>query len=281
MINTDTKNLSMKGNTAGRSGSLNGNSNTSGGLKEGVARALSQACVYPIETRKTLLQIHGSIPKFTKQLVLRNLCTGLSTSCITAGFIFSVYFSIYNRLIPSPFAGSIAAFTTSFIKLPIGNSMRVMQSGSSRNIIQAGRQLCKNEGILGLYKGYGLCVIEDAIDMDLRMRLYNGLRTLSNNKVTLGNDHLLSIGFGAISGAVACGITTPFDTVRAKMCFETAAHVEKSNALHITKSILKKNGIRGFYKGGPLRILSNTVKSSLFFWFFHIIENSTNKSTQK
>jgi hypothetical protein len=254
---------------------INGSIKT-GGMNEGIARAISQACVYPIETRKTLMQVYGNIPrlKIPYKITLRRWVSGLSTSCITAGIVFSTYFSVYNNFKPSPFAGSIAAFVTSFIKLPIGNSMRLMQCGTSNNIIHASQKLCKNEGMRGLYNGYGLCLIEDAIDMDLRVRLYNSLQNIhsnSNSKNKKIPHHLSCIGYGALSGAISCGLTTPFDTIRARMCFNTAMKTE-TGAIYIGKLILLNEGINGFYKGAFLRVTSNAVKSGLFFWFLNILE---------
>jgi hypothetical protein len=239
------------------------------GIREGFARTLSQSCVYPIERRKTLLQVYGCVPK---NLQSHNLIRGCATSCITAGIVFFSYFSIYNRFNGSPFAGSIAAFVTSFIKLPIGNSMRIMQTGKSPSIFHAARKLCEKDGLSGLYKGYGVCLIEDAIDMDLRMRLYNlfTYHTESSHKSSLA--HFNSIGFGALSGVISCGVTTPFDTIRAHMCFETATNSHCNSSLNITRNLWKNHGLKGFYRGMPLRMSSNALKSGLFFWFLDILQ---------
>lgn len=258
-----------------------------GGINEGIARALSQACVYPIETRKTLAQVYGVAHQ---QLRIRTPITtwinGLSTSCITAGIVFCTYFSIYNNLKPSPFATSAASFITSFIKLPFGNSMRLMQCGTSKNIIHAGSRLCEKEGVRGLYNGYGLCLIEDAIDMDLRLRLYNGMISVIHKNKKNPNTASLSAApapspvvstiIGATAGAISCGITTPFDTVRARMCFNTAKNctVLDRNAIHIGKMILLQEGLAGFWQGASLRLASNAVKSGLFFCFLNILENT-------
>ena len=251
-----------------------------GGINEGIARALSQGCVYPIETRKTLMQVYGTVPKLKIPVTFTfdKWINGLATSCITAGIVFCSYFSVYNHFKPSPFAGSIAAFLTSFIKLPFGNSMRLMQCGTSNNIFQASHKLCKNEGFKGLYNGYSLCVIEDAIDMDLRVRLYNLFQNNNNSKnnSNLSTKPLLNpltcIGYGALAGSISCGLTTPFDTIRARMCFNTAMKTNTS-AINIGRMILLNEGLYGFYKGAPLRVASNALKSGLFFWFLNILEN--------
>lgn len=252
--------------------------NKNGGMNEGIARAFSQACVYPIETRKTLLQIGGSAILMKSQPV-HKWVTGLSTSCVTAGLVFCLYFSIYNALKPCIFAGSVASFITSVIKLPFGNSMRLMQCGTSSNLVNASKQLYKNKGFAGLYNGYGLCLVEDIIDMELRLRLYNTLQDAHSQILKTPRETskesinpITCIGYGALSGAIACGITTPFDTVRARMCFNTAKQTQ-STAYSISRLIILNEGMKGFYTGAPLRITSNAVRSGLFFCFLNIMNN--------
>jgi hypothetical protein len=247
-----------------------------GGIKEGVARALSQACVYPIETRKTLIQVYGiAHNQLHLRIPITTWINGLTTSCITAGIVFYTYFSIFNTMHHSPFASSTAAFITSFIKLPFGNSMRLMQCGTSHNIFHAGRQLCKKDGFRGLYSGYGLCLIEDAIDMDLRLRLYTNFHKKAGPTTIATPTPIQSSIYGAAAGAISCGITTPFDTVRARMCFNIAKKCTAldRNAIHIGKMIVLHEGLSGFWKGAQLRITSNALKSGLFFCILNILEN--------
>ena len=247
------------------------NTETKLSLNEGIAKALSQGCMYPLEMRKTLIQIHGKVPAIIKKRGGGGLqlCNGLLTSCLTSGLVWNLYFNIYNNLNTSPFAGSIASFMTSIIKLPIGNSMRIMQSGTCQNIFSAGKKLYITKGIRGIYNGYALNVIEDAIDIDLRMRLFNHMQKYS--KVEEMNP-LLSVGYGALTGTIVCGIMTPFDTLRTKLCFETASHLGNQNAIKLAKNILLAEGVGGFYKGASLRITSNALKTALFFGFLNLFK---------
>jgi len=245
------------------------------GMNEGIARAFSQACVYSLESKKTLLQIHGQIPSFSKKIVFHRWLTGITTSSITSGFVFSLYFTIYNNLSMYPFAGAVSSFITSFIKLPIGNSMRIMQSGASSNIIDSAKKLYLKNGFHGLYNGYGLCVIEDMIEIDLRIRLYKFMKYLDQQYIC-SNNNLLSIGYGGLSGAITTGITIPFDTIRAHMCFNTlSSHNTITHPLSISKNLLMTKGIAGFYNGVSFRITSNAVKNALFFLILDILSKKT------
>lgn len=224
------------------------------GIKEGISRSLSQSLVYGIERRKTQVQLFGSFQKMS----LQNWVLGCGTSSFTAGLVFTTYFSIYNNIIKhenafiSNMAGTIAGFITSFIKIPIGNSMRLLQTGKVDNVLSAGQLLFKKHGLPGLYKGYRISLIEDIIEMDVRLRVYNSM----TKKFNKDNNLQLNTLIGCLSGAVASAVTTPFDTVRSRMIYNRTG-------------ILNINGL---YSGIEYRSLSNAVKSGAFFLFYEIIK---------
>ena len=236
------------------------------GVREGTAKCISQSLVYGIEARKTLYQINGFIPKLPAKVAAQRWTSGIATSCATAGLVFFTYFSVYNRLIIHPrlfpFAGAVASFVTSFMKLPIGNSMRVMQSGRATNLISAGASLYKAQKMRGLYSGYAVCLVEDCIEMEARTRIYNALKNVypSKDKQCKVKGALN----GAVAGAVAASITTPFDTIRAHMCMNTKSMSAASVALKI--------GIPCLYRGVALRAASNAIKSAGFFAVYEMLE---------
>jgi len=221
------------------------------GYREGISRCLSQTLVYGIERRKTQLQIFG----YTNKLSCASWTCGYLTSGCTAGIVYTTYFTIYNNLMNSQnsllatFATVIAGIITSFIKIPIGNSMRILQSGKVNNILSAGKILYKEKGFLNLYKGYRISLIEDIIEMDIRLRLYNYI----SNKLDKKDNILLQTMIGSISGSFASGITTPFDTIRSRMIYN------------------KPLSIMGLYNGVQYRTLSNAVKGATFFLFYEIL----------
>jgi len=144
-------------------------------MNEGIARCLTQACLYGLESKKTCLQLYGNnIKKKSMQMNLKSLTSGAATSSISAGIIYFTYFTVYNNLKNNIFAGVISAFTTSIIKIPISNSMRILQSSHHKtNIINCFMKIKNKSGIAGLYTGYGVSLFEDIIEIDMRERLYN------------------------------------------------------------------------------------------------------------
>lgn len=243
------------------------------GFKEGVARSISQACVYGMEAHKTLMQVHGHIPKMPWNVLVQRWTTGMLTSSMTSGIVFGTYFSVYNRLDGHIMAGTIASVATSVIKIPISNGMRLMQSGGARSLCSATRKIVRCHSWKGLYTGYPLSIMEDIIEFDLRARIYRALKTVPK-PWWCEWEHANAISgfaYGAISGAVASGVTTPFDTIRSHLAVNAGNLSKSHHAIDIARGIIQHAGVHGLYRGVAMRVMSNTVKSALFFTVFELL----------
>lgn len=235
------------------------------GVLEGVARSISQAAVFLLDTQKTRKQVYGclaSAPPISWGQFIRN---GMLTSVSTSGLVFGTYYSIYNGIGADQWhAGPCAALATSLLKIPISNSMRFMQSGYARGPISAARTLYQTKKWKGLYSGYGVSFLEDLVELDTRTRVYQQLR---KHFCGLAIDEQRAIksavgaSLGAVSGAMTAWITTPFDTVRSHMAVAKGGE----NGLRVAQSIIRDRGIQGLYAGAVLRASSSAIKSSLFF----------------
>lgn len=241
-----------------------------GGIREGVAKCVSQACVYGLEAKKTFLQVNGCLPtNMPPCLVWQRMITGVLTSSITSGVVFGTYFTVYNHMNGHMLAGATAALATSVIKVPISNGMRVMQSGRARNLVHATRKIVKAHNVAGLYSGYRVSLLEDVVEFDLRARLYQGMRTMD----PLPGISTAIKGFlgGAVSGAITAGITTPFDCVKAHIAQDAAKVSGNVSAIRAANRIWCEHGIPGFFRGVEYRVASNMVKSALFFTVFELL----------
>lgn len=248
---------------------MNGRTNDSHGIREGVAKCISQACVYSLEARKTLLQVHGRVPRMPMHLVFHRWMTGILTSSVTSGLVFGTYFTVYNNLDGTPVAGPLAALTTSAIKVPISNGMRLMQSGHARNLLRAGKKIVRAHTWKGLYGGYRISLLEDIIEFDLRARVYKMLCKIDPFP-ELGTASK-GLVWGAVSGALTAGITTPFDTIKSHIARDTADPSLRVSTLRICKNIWQSRGASGFFRGVEYRLASNMVKSALFFTVYELL----------
>lgn len=241
------------------------------GLREGIARGLSQACVYCFEAHKTALQLYGRVPNAPAKQVLEMLAKGMVQSASTSTIVFGSYFTVYHTIgAQNIWAGPCSAFVTSFIKIPISNSMRLMQAGLANSVLDAGRKIVRAKKVRGLYSGYGASLLEDIIEFDMRARMYSMLRNkITNNGNSKDTVHpQLGMLLGGFVGMMAAWVTTPFDTVRAHIAVDAASKGRKRCVLRTTQALWSQGGVPAFYRGATIRALSNAIKSALFYMFF-------------
>lgn len=247
------------------------------GILEGISRGASQACVYMLEFQKTQLQIYGHIPKYSPLEWTQHLSRGIISSALSAGMVYSVYFSTYNQIQDKLLAGMIATVTTSVIKIPIANSMRVLQSGTYPHVFSATGAIFKAQGIRGVYSGYGVSVVDDYFDMECRIRVYNYLRSLiPEDKM----NHSIGLFIGGLSGMIAAGITTPFDTIRCHMAI-ASTHKGKICAFQTAVKMYQLGGLSMFIKGVGYRTSSNTMRSALFGLFYEYLLTQNIKNNKQ
>lgn len=235
------------------------------GLAEGLARAASQAAVYYIDSRKTIEQIFdapGLVGMATRNL--RNIgyvLGGAFWSSLSAGVAFYTYFSLYHTApVPDQFRGVYAAFLASFVKIPMSNCMRIVQSGVLTRpcMISAAGHILKTRP-MGLYNGFVWNFIEDAIEIDMRVRVYKALAGLGM-PVTMA---------GVVAGAFTALVTHPLDTIKTRGAVR--------GMLAGGKTLTRMNFIAqtfALYRGARMRAASNGVKGALFFSILHHISQA-------
>lgn len=241
--------------------------NINNGIIEGIARGASQACVYALEFQKTQLQMLGTIPRYTLVEWLNHMSKGLVSSTISSGVVYATYFSLYNQFPYRTFAGAAATIGTSIIKIPIANSMRVLQTGNHPHVFSAGRNIIGAQGMRGLYNGYWLSIPDDYIDMEIRIRMYNFLRNMIPSHYMTPQ---MGLVLGAVSGSVAAAVTTPFDTIRCHMAV-TSTQKQRTTVINTAREMFCKGGLPMFTRGVYFRASSNALRTSLFCLFYEML----------
>lgn len=145
--------------------------------------------------------------------------------------------------------------------------MRVMQSGGARNILGASKKIIRRHGWQGLYAGYFLSLLEDIIEFDLRTRIYKALKMSTNGDKNACH----GLVHGAFSGALVAGLTTPFDTIRSKLITQAQKPCSFGYSMQLAQMMYAQHGIRGLYRGVGMRVLSNAMKSAVFFSIFELL----------
>jgi hypothetical protein len=244
------------------------------GWKEGVARTMSQACTYMMDVQKSLIQIHGKQTHIPFSHIIHAFQKGVLQSSLTAGCVYGAYFHIYKSCNDQPYANALATFVTSLLKIPISNSMRLIQltPHETTNLISAGRKIIKNQGVRGLYNGYGLSFIEDFIEMELRDRLFQWVELWCIQQKLPIRQHEIGFIGGAIAGASVAFLTTPFDTLRCHLAYQSGTITQqKVNVLYTISTLLSQQGCQSFYRGANIRATSTGIRMALFYMFMKVL----------
>jgi hypothetical protein len=249
---------------------MNGRRDDNHGLREGVAKCISQAAVYSLEARKTMVQLHGHVLRVPFHVALQRWGSGVVTSSLTSGLVFGTYFTVYNQFAGGLWGGPAAALATSLIKVPISNGMRVMQSGSAATLLQAGRKIVRAHTWRGLYGGYRVSLLEDLIEFDLRARMYRAVRGY-DPPLPDACGAFRGMFWGAFTGAATAALTTPLDTIKAHVAQDTANPQRPVSALKVTTRVWRNHGPLGFFRGLEYRVASNMVKNALFFSVYELL----------
>jgi len=120
--------------------------------------------------------------------------------------------------------------------------------------------IVRNLGILGLYKGVSACLLRDVPFSAIYFPTYSHLkRDFFGESPTKSLGVLQLLTAGAIAGMPAAYLTTPCDVIKTRLQVEARKGEATYNGLgDCARRILKEEGFKAFFKGGPARILRSS-----------------------
>ncbi|KAE8358547.1 mitochondrial carrier domain-containing protein [Aspergillus caelatus] len=139
-----------------------------------------------------------------------------------------------------------------------------VQGEIAKNVEGAPRRsalwIVKNLGLVGLYKGASACLLRDVPFSAIYFPTYAHLKSdFFGESPThkLGVVQLLTAG--AIAGMPAAYLTTPCDVIKTRLQVEARkGEVGYTGLRHCAQTILKEEGFKAFFKGGPARIIRSS-----------------------
>jgi hypothetical protein len=266
-----------------------------------VAGFAGRCCCHPMDTIKAQLQAGSSTkPVFA----LRALYRGLGVSLIGGVPATAIYLNTYDLskaqlqkqnlpdFITFLSAGMIAEAVSCIVFVPVDvikERMQVQGLGNSKNkssmyyhnTIDALKQITKNEGIFGFYKGYNATLLSFGPFSAVYFALYENFKPIVANyfndgSITKknGNDTFISnLVASAGAGALGSWLTNPLDLAKlrlqiARMGSNIAVGPETVGLnLHSTLGMLKyvyrTQGITGLYRGAFTRILFHAPNTAV------------------
>jgi len=158
-----------------------------------------------------------------------------------------------------------------------------------RGITDAFAKIVKNEGAIGLYSGLGPTLMVAVPNFSISWVVYGSLKEYAlddelfynlrrvdteTGQVKLG--YLLTLGCGAASGILSTLVTFPFDTVRRRMQIQGQHFLpdERLTAPQMIRSLLKKDGIKGFYRGLSPEVMKVVPMVGTMFTVYEILKDN-------
>ncbi|KAJ4719939.1 Mitochondrial substrate carrier family protein [Melia azedarach] len=121
-----------------------------------------------------------------------------------------------------------------------------------RGICHALQTICREEGVLGLYKGLGATLLGVGPSIAISFSVYETLRSFWQSQRPNDSTILVSLACGSLSGIASSTATFPLDLVRRRKQLEGAggrARVYTTGLFGTFKHIIQTEGFCGLYRG--------------------------------
>ncbi|CAN1173914.1 Mitochondrial substrate carrier family protein B [Linum perenne] len=222
----------------------------------GVAGALSKTCTAPLARLTILFQIqgmHSNVATLRKASIWHEASRIMREEGVRA-FWKGNLVTIAHRL---PYScGGMAGVTAATATYPLDLVRTRLAAQTNviyyRGIGHALKTICKEEGVLGLYKGLGATLLGVGPNIALSFSVYESLRSLWQSHRPDDPTVGVSLACGSLSGIASSTATFPLDLVRRRKQLEGAggrARVYSTSLFGTFKQILKTEGFRGLYRG--------------------------------
>jgi solute carrier family 25 phosphate transporter 23/24/25/41 len=172
--------------------------------------------------------------------------------------------SPYKSLISGGMAGCIGkTLTAPLSRLTIlyqvgpllrtsSQSSSVVQQNSFMSLIQESRKVVSQEGVMAFWKGNLASVLHRFPYSAINFSVYESVKA-TFRRVGYDETPAIRLFCGAAGGGVACAAAYPLDLVRTRLSIDTgkvtSVSTGKSKIVGIIEGIVKKEGVRGLYRG--------------------------------
>ncbi|KAH8167551.1 hypothetical protein CIB48_g691 [Xylaria polymorpha] len=158
------------------------------------------------------------------------------------------------------------------IRLQVQGEMVKTNEGAPK---RSAMWIVRNLGLKGLYKGASACLLRDVPFSAIYFPTYSHLKKdLFGESPTkkLGIVQLLTAG--AIAGMPAAYLTTPCDVIKTRLQVEARKGDTNYTGLrHAAQTILKEEGFKAFFKGGPARILRSSPQFGFTLAAYEVLQS--------
>ncbi|KAI8075156.1 mitochondrial carrier domain-containing protein [Gongronella butleri] len=163
-------------------------------------------------------------------------------------------------------SGMFARGAVGYIMMPV-TVVKVRYESNFYNytsVSQAFGSIVKQDGIRGLFAGYGATFIRDAPFAGIYLFFYENCKQASKLWAEHHQYHvanaLINLGSGVTAGVTATIITHPFDMLKTRMQLKPTIY---KNVLQSARKVLAEEGLMGFFDGISVRLIRKPLNSAI------------------
>ncbi|XP_067907672.1 mitochondrial S-adenosylmethionine carrier protein [Heterodontus francisci] len=242
----------------------------------GVAGMCVDLTLFPLDTMKTRLQ---SPQGFYNAGGFRGIYAGVPSAALgsfpNAAFFFVTYEyskSLLGSCVPTKKAplvhmisASLGEMVACLIRVPTEVVKQRAQACPSLGTYKVFIDTIRQEGILGLYRGYRSTVKREIPFALVQFPLWEFLKALWSWKQNHAVDSWQSAVCGAFAGGFAAAVTTPLDVAKTRiMLAKTGTTTASGKVLPVLSDIWKTRGISGLFSGIVPRVTWISLGGFLF-----------------
>ncbi|RDW60315.1 hypothetical protein BP5796_11921 [Coleophoma crateriformis] len=257
----------------------------------GIAGGVEAAVTYPFEFAKTRVQLRqekGERPprnpfKIVGQVyrqegfgALYKGCGALVTGSVAKDAIRFVSFDSVKNAFKDPETGTLTYGRSMLAGMAAG----VLASGTAvtpteriktaliddarhdkryKSAVHCVRTILKEDGPVGLYRGFAGTTLKQASATSFRMGSYNILKDFEQLR-DIEQTTVVNFANGAVAGTITTLATQPFDTIKTR-----SQSAKVTTTMEAIIGIWKDDGIRGFWRGTIMRLGRTVLAGGVLF----------------
>ena len=117
----------------------------------------------------------------------------------------------------------------------------------------------RENGFLGLYRGFAGTTLKQASATAFRMGTYNILKDFESGR-QIEQTTVTNFANGAVAGIVTTYATQPFDTIKTR-----SQSAKGASTMDAVRSVMADEGVRGFWRGTTMRLGRTVFSGGILF----------------